>query len=66
MMLQLGVGEIYKDFLDAFYIDNKDAEFKNDLEKIIDEVNLSNIYFKNFHDKEKLAKDILGKIFNKY
>ncbi|MCC7554070.1 MAG: 2-phospho-L-lactate transferase [Methanobacteriaceae archaeon] len=62
----MGVGEIYKDFLDAFYIDNKDAEFKNDLEKIIDEVNLSNIYFKNFHDKEKLAKDILGKIFNKY
>ncbi|WP_409200537.1 2-phospho-L-lactate transferase [Methanobrevibacter sp. DSM 116169] len=62
----IGVGEIYKDFLDVLYIDNKDQNIKKDLEKIINEVNVSNIYFKNFNDKENLAKEILNKIFNKY
>lgn len=59
----IGVGEIYKDFLDVLYIDYKDIEMKDKLEKIIEDVSIDNIYFKNFNDKEVLAQKIIDKIF---
>ena len=59
----IGLGEIYKDFLDVLYIDNKDVEMKAQLEEIINDVSVNNIIFKNFTDKKNLSLDILGKIF---
>ena len=61
----LGVSEIYNDFLDVLYIDNRDFEMKNDLEKIINDVYIDNICFKNLNDKKDLSQKILNKIFKR-
>lgn len=54
-----GVASIYKNFLDEFIIDNVDNNLKEDIEKIIKEVIITNTNMKTIEDKKTLAKVIL-------
>lgn len=60
----IGVASIYSDFLDCIIIDNKDIQLKDDLRKIIKDVEVTNTFMKSIQDKENLAKVILEKIFS--
>ncbi|MDR1819780.1 MAG: 2-phospho-L-lactate transferase [Methanobrevibacter sp.] len=60
-----GVASIYKNFLNKFIIDEEDAEFKEKIEKIVDNVEITNTKMTNIKIKEKLAKIILNKYKNK-
>jgi len=57
----LGVASIYKKFLNKFVIDELDKKFKENIEKIISEVAITNTNMKSIEDEENLAKVILGK-----
>lgn len=48
--------------LDTIVIDKKDNNLKDDLEKIVSEVIVTNTIMKNLDDKKKLAKIILNDI----
>ncbi|MEG3224438.1 MAG: 2-phospho-L-lactate transferase [Methanobacteriales archaeon Met13] len=56
----LGVAKIYKDFLDKFIIDYKDAHYQKKIEKLITEVMVTQTNMKNLGDKVKLARSIFG------
>jgi len=58
----LGVCHIYVDFLDKFVIDEKDSYLKEEIEKLIKEVIITNTKMENFKDKIRLARIILGEI----
>ena len=58
----LGVASLYESFLDTIVIDKKDNNLKDDLEKIVSEVIVTNTIMKNLDDKKKLAKIILNDI----
>jgi len=58
----IGVCRIYADFLDKFVIDEKDSYLKKEIEKLIKEVIITNTNMKNFKDKIRLARIILGEI----
>ncbi|BAW31746.1 MAG TPA: 2-phospho-L-lactate transferase [Methanothermobacter sp.] len=58
----LGVCHIYADFLDKFVIDEKDFYLEEEIEKLIKEVIITNTNMKNFKDKIRLARIILGEI----
>ena len=53
---------LYESFLDTIVIDKKDNNLKDDLEKIVSEVIVTNTIMKNLDDKKKLAKIILNDI----
>lgn len=55
-----GVASIYKNFLDKFIIDDVDKNLKEDIEKIIKEVIVTNTNMKTIEDKKALAKVILS------
>ncbi|KZX15506.1 2-phospho-L-lactate transferase [Methanobrevibacter cuticularis] len=57
-----GVGLMYKNFLDKFVIDEKDKELKIDIENLIKDVTITQTNMKNIHDKELLAKTVLGEV----
>lgn len=54
-----GVAELYKSFLNTLVIDNQDEAFKEDLEKIIPNVIVTNTFMKTIEDKVNLAKIVL-------
>lgn len=56
----IGVCSIYKNFLDKFIIDTEDSNLKDDLEKIVSEIIITNTNMKNLDDKIRLAKKVLG------
>ena len=53
---------MYESFLDTIVIDKKDNNLKDDLEKIVSEVIVTNTIMKTLDDKKKLAKIILNDI----
>lgn len=55
----IGVAEVYKPFLTKLVIDNQDEEFKEEIEKIIPEVIVTNTFMKTIEDKINLAKIVL-------
>ncbi len=55
----MGVAEVYKPFLTKLVIDNKDAEFKEELEELIPNVIVTNTFMKTIGDKINLAKIVL-------
>ncbi|HTX61796.1 MAG TPA: 2-phospho-L-lactate transferase [Methanobacterium sp.] len=57
-----GVADMYQDFLDKFYIDLKDYQQQNKIEKLISEVVVTNTNMNNIEDKMMLARNILGEI----
>lgn len=59
----LGVASLYESFLDTIVIDKKDNNLKDDLEKIVSEVIVTNTIMKCLDDKKDLAKIILNDIF---
>ena len=58
----LGVASLYESFLDTIVIDKKDNNLKDDLEKIVNEVIVTNTIMKTLDDKIELAKIILKDI----
>lgn len=56
----IGVAEIYKSFLNALIIDNKDEEMIEKIEEIIPKVISTNTIMKTIDEKKKLAKIILN------
>lgn len=58
-----GVCLMYKDFLDRFVLDNKDIHLKK-VEKIIKDVKTTNILMRNIKDKVRVAKVVLGGIYD--
>ena len=54
-----GVAELYKSFLNTLVIDNQDEEFKEDIEKIVPNVIVTNTFMKTIEDKINLAKVVL-------
>ncbi len=59
----LGVASLYESFFRyVLFIDKKDNNLKDDLEKIVSEVIVTNTIMKNLDDKKKLAKIILNDI----
>jgi len=56
----IGVASIYKNFLDKFIIDERDINLKVDIEKIINEVIVTNTNMKTMDDKKNLAKVVLA------
>ena len=58
----LGVASLYESFLDTIVIDKKDNNLKDDLEKIVSEVIVTNTIMKTLDDKIELAKIILNDI----
>ena len=58
----VGVASLYESFLDTIVIDKKDNNLKDDLEKIVSEVIVTNTIMKTLDDKKKLAKIILNDI----
>ncbi len=57
-----GVASLYESFLDTIVIDKKDNNLKDDLEKIVSDVIVTNTIMKNLEDKKKLAEIILEDI----
>ena len=55
----IGVAEVYKPFLTKLVIDNQDEEFKEEIEKIIPDVIVTNTFMKTIEDKINLAKTVL-------
>ena len=55
----IGVAEVYKPFLTKLVIDNQDEEFKEEIEKIIPDVIVTNTFMKKIEDKINLAKIVL-------
>ncbi len=55
-----GVASMYQSFLDKFFIDLEDSTLKEEIEKLISEVVVTNTNMKNIEDKMMLAKNILG------
>ncbi len=58
----VGVASLYESFLDTIVIDKKDNNLKDDLEKIVSEVIVTNTIMNNLDDKKDLAKIILEDI----
>ncbi len=58
----LGVASMYDDFLNKFIIDHRDSIYKNEIEKLISEVVVTNTNMKNIEDKMMLARITLGEI----
>lgn len=58
----IGVCSIYKKFLNKIIIDTEDSNLKKDLEKIVDDVLITNTNMKNLDDKINLADKILGEL----
>jgi LPPG:FO 2-phospho-L-lactate transferase len=56
----LGVAGIYHDFLDKFIIDLQDADYQEEIEKLISDVMLTQTIMRNVTDKVNLARCILG------
>ena len=56
----LGVAGIYQDFLDRFIIDLLDADYQEEIEKLISDVMLTETIMRNMDDKINLARCILG------
>ena len=54
-----GVAELYKPFLKIFVIDNEDEEMKEELEKTIPNIVVTNTFMKTIEDKINLAKEVL-------
>lgn len=54
-----GVAELYKSFLNTLVIDNQDEEFKEDIEKIVPNVIVTNTFMKTIEEKINLAKVVL-------
>ena len=54
-----GVAELYKSSLNTLVIDNQDEEFKEDIEKIVPNVIVTNTFMKTIEDKINLAKVVL-------
>ena len=55
-----GVANMYKNFLDKFFIDLEDIVHEGEIEKLISEVVVTNTNMKNTEDKMMLARNILG------
>lgn len=58
----IGVANIYKNFLNNIVIDNKDKVLKDDLEKIVNKVTITNTMMKDLNVKKNLAEIILNEI----
>ena len=58
----VGVASLYESFLDTIVIDKKDNNLKDDLEKIVREVIVTNTIMDSLDDKKNLAKIILNNI----
>ena len=56
----IGVAELYKPFLKRFVIDSKDENMKEEIEKIIPNVQTTNTFMKTIDDKINLAKFVLN------
>ena len=54
-----GVAELYKSFLNTLVIDNQDEELKEDIEKIVPNVIVTNTFMKTIEDKINPAKVVL-------
>ncbi len=61
----VGVANLYKDFLDVIVIDEKDYDLKDNLNKIINKVILTNTIMDSLDAKINLAKKILDSNFEK-
>ena len=55
-----GVAELYKPFLSKFVIDNEDESMKEEIEKTIPNVYLTNTFMKTIEDKVALAEFVLN------
>ena len=58
----LGVAELYKDFLDNFFIDTKDENLKDSINEIINKVSITNTLMDSLDAKKNLAKKIMESI----
>ena len=56
-----GVAEVYRPFLKTLVIDNQDEDLKEEVEKIIPNVIVTNTFMKTIEDKANLAKVVLDK-----
>ncbi len=56
------VAESYKDFIDAFIIDEKDKEEKEKIERLKMDVTVTHSIMKSIEDKTRLARTTLGSI----
>ena len=56
-----GVAEVYRPFLKTLVIDNQDEDLKEEVEKIIPNVIVTNTFMKTIEDKVNLAKVVLDK-----
>lgn len=57
-----GVAALYHKFLDSFIIDVEDIESREEIEKLISEVRVTNTNMKTINDKVNLASCIFGEI----
>ena len=55
----IGIGEMYKDFVDYLVIDNQDKDLVDNLKNIVPNVGVTNIMMKSLDIKIDLAKFIL-------
>ena len=55
----IGVANLYKDFLDAMVIDEKDSDLKQSLSEIINKVIITNTIMNSSDTKINLARKIL-------
>lgn len=58
----VGVASLYSDFLDEIIIDNKDVEIKDELNKCVNKVTVTNTIMKNLEDKKNLSELIINSI----
>ena len=57
-----GVARFYSDFLDCIVIDNKDENLKEEIEKIIKNVMITNTIMRDIDDKINLANIVINSI----
>ena len=57
-----GVGELYKDFLDNLFIDNKDENLSVKINEIINKVSITNTIMNNLDAKKNLANQIIKNV----
>lgn len=57
-----GIAEFYSDFLDCIVIDNKDENLKEEIEKIVKNVMITNTIMRDIDDKINLANIVINSI----
>jgi LPPG:FO 2-phospho-L-lactate transferase len=62
----VGVAELYRDIVDLFVLDSRDADLKNRVEQLGLEVVTADTFMESLEDKKRLAGEVLASAAGRY